>query len=154
MPPHHQQFSDHYYGRIETIVEKILDEAEEELFEMGVPVKTRHKEVAPNQFEFCSLFEDAGNAIDHNILKLEVLKEVCDKYGYVPLYHEKPFSKINGSGKHVNWSLNYLFGNKMRNLFSPDSSSDELFLLFTLIKLKAVLNNQKLYLSSVSCPGN
>lgn len=72
-----------------------------------------------------------------------------------PLFHEKPFSAINGSGKHINWSLNYASGSsKITNLFSPESSSENLFLLFTLIKLKAVLNNQKLYLSSVCVPGN
>lgn len=74
MPPHNQQFSDHYYGKIEGIVEKILYESERELVEMGVPIKTRHKEVAPNQFELCSSFEEAGKMIDHNLLKNDVLR--------------------------------------------------------------------------------
>lgn len=80
---------------------------------------------------------------------------MCDRHDYTFLIHEKPFSDINGSGKHINWSLNYCEGkSQIYNLFSPESSSNELFLLFTLIKLKAVLNNQRLYLASVCVPGN
>lgn len=128
--------------------------AEDELVEMGVPIKTRHKEVAPNQFEFCSVFEEAGHAVDHNILTMEVMKETFDQDGFTCLFHEKPFSNVNGSGKHINWSINYYLDGKRRNLFKPDDFNDDLFLLFTLIKLKAVFNNQKLYLSSVCVPGN
>ena len=108
VPPRHQQFSDHYYGKLPARVEDILKEVERELFEIGVPVKTRHKEVAINQFEFCPLYEDCGKAIDHNMITMEVLKEVFDRYGYAVLLHEKPFNHLNGSGKHCNWSLNYI----------------------------------------------
>ena len=87
MPPHNQQFSDHYYGRIEPIIENILQEAEDELLEIGVPIKTRHKEVALNQYEICPMFEDASRCIDQNMMKMKVIEEACDRHGYVPLWH-------------------------------------------------------------------
>ncbi len=85
---------------------------------MGVPVRTRHNEVAPNQYEFCPVFEDAGKCVDHNMIAMEVIKETLNKHGLVALFHEKPFRGLNGSGKHCNWSLNYADEKgKLVNLF-------------------------------------
>ena len=111
--------------------------------------------MANNQFEFCPVFTEASRAIDQNIMMMKILEEACDRKGFVPLWHEKPFGKINGSGKHINWSINY-FNEKgeIRNLFKPHAYKDELFVLFVLLNLKAILNNQQLYLSSVCSPGN
>jgi glutamine synthetase len=103
-----QQFSDHYYAKLPHKIEDILKEVEGELLEIGIPFKTKHNEVANNQFEFCAIYEDAGKAIDHNLITMEILKEVFDKHGYTVLLHEKPFKELNGSGKHANWSINYV----------------------------------------------
>ena len=155
MPPHSQQFSDHYYSRLEPKIEQMLSEAEDELLEIGVPIKTRHKEVAPNQYEMCAVFEDASRCIDQNMIKMKILEEACDRHDLVPLWHEKPFGHLNGSGKHMNWSLEfYTSDNVRRNLFIPKSYDDQTFILTTLITLKALLNHQKLYLASVAVPGN
>jgi glutamine synthetase len=75
---------------------------------MGIPFKTKHNEVANNQFEFACIYKEAGKAIDHNLIIMEILKEVFDKHGYTALLHEKPFQQLNGSGKHANWSINYV----------------------------------------------
>jgi glutamine synthetase len=85
---------------------------------------------------------------------MEVMKEAFDREDFTALFHEKPFDEVNGSGKHINWSVNYYLNGKRKNLFKPGSVDEELFLLFTLLKLKAILSNQKLYLSSVCVPGN
>lgn len=116
--PKNQQFSDHYYGKIPTIVEEIFRDAERELLEIGVPCKTRHKEVAANQYEFCPLFEEAGKSIDHNLILMEILKERFRDRGLTALFHEKPFIQYNGSGKHCNYSFNYIGEDgAMYNLF-------------------------------------
>ena len=157
MPPKHQQFSDHYYGKIPAKIEEALRAAEKELLEIGVPCKTRHKEVAPNQFEFCPLYEDTGKAIDHNMMLMEVLKEAFQERGLEVLLHEKPFANMNGSGKHCNWSLNYIDENgDVQNLFKIPKRKEDvlLFRLFVLIQLKAILNHSKLYLATVGVPGN
>jgi glutamine synthetase len=159
VPPRNQQFSDHYYGKLPAIVEDILSEVERELFELGVPVKTRHKEVALNQFEFCPLFEDVCKAIDHNMIMMEILREAFDRHGYVALFHEKPFAHQNGSGKHCNWSLNYIDEKgKPINIFKvPKSGSEKqknLFKMFVLLNLNAIVNNGKLYMSSISTHAN
>ena len=125
--------------------------------EIGVPCKTRHKEVAPNQFEFCPLYEDTGKAIDHNMMLMEVLKEAFQERGLEVLLHEKPFANMNGSGKHCNWSLNYIDENgDVQNLFKIPKRKEDilLFRLFVLIQLKAILNHSKLYLTTVGVPGN
>lgn len=82
-----QQFSDHYYAKLPHKIEDILKEVEGELLEIGIPFKTKHNEVANNQFEFCAIYEDAGKAIDHNLITMEILKEVFDKHGYTVLLH-------------------------------------------------------------------
>lgn len=122
-----------------------------------MPCKTRHKEVAANQFEFCPLFEDAGKAIDHNMILMEILKERFADHGLVALFHEKPFIRHNGSGKHCNWSLNYVGEDGfLYNLFGNPKKEEgkKLFRLFILIQLLAIYNHSKLYLSAVGVCGN
>jgi glutamine synthetase len=134
-----------------------LKEVEDELLELGVPVKTRHNEVAINQFEFCPLFLEAGKTIDQNMMLMEILKEAFARRGYEVLLHEKPFLNMNGSGKHHNWSLNYVDKDgKIVNLFKiPKAGQDPtLFKLFVLINLAAVANNNKLYMGAIGTNGN
>lgn len=157
LPAKHQQFSDHYYGKIPHEIENILKEVEDELLELGVPVKTRHNEVSLNQFEFCPLFLEAGKTIDQNMILMEVLKEAFARRGYEVLLHEKPFLNMNGSGKHHNWSLNYVNKEgKIVNLFKvPKLGEDKtLFQLFVLINLAAIANNSKLYMGAIATNGN
>lgn len=159
VPPRNQQFSDHYYGKLPGIVEEVLSEVERELFEIGVPVKTRHKEVAINQFEFCPLFEDACKAIDHNMIMMEILREAFDRHGLVALFHEKPFNHLNGSGKHCNWSLNYIDEKgKPINIFKVPKQGTEkqknLFKMFVLLNMQAIVDYGKLYMSSISTHAN
>jgi glutamine synthetase len=107
LPPRNQQFSDHYYGKLNDKMFEVLSECENELLRLGVPVKTKHKEVAVNQFEMSAYYEDAVTSVDHNMLVMDVLKSTFDRHGYTVLLHEKPFKSANGSGKHCNWSLQY-----------------------------------------------
>lgn len=127
------------------------------MLELGVPVKTRHNEVALNQFEFCPLFLEAGKSIDQNMILMEVLKEAFARRGFEVLLHEKPFLNMNGSGKHHNWSLNYI--NKEGNIVNlfkvPKVDQDPtLFKLFVLINLAAIANNSKLYMGAIGTNGN
>jgi len=103
-----QQFSDHYFAKIPSEIEAVLREVEHEFLELGMPFKTRHNEVANNQFEYACYYTDAGKAIDQNLFAMELLKELFEKKGYMALLHEKPFMEINGSGKHANWSISYV----------------------------------------------
>ena len=100
-----QQMDDHYFGAIPERVQAFMKNLEFEALELGIPVKTRHNEVAPNQFELAPIFEDTNLAVDHNMLLMSVMKRVARKHGFRVLLHEKPFAGINGSGKHNNWSL-------------------------------------------------
>jgi glutamine synthetase len=104
-PPKGQQLEDHYFGSIPTRVQAFMSEVEYELYKLGVPVKTRHNEVAPCQFELAPIFEEANIATDHNQLTMEILRKVAARHHFSVLLHEKPFSGINGSGKHNNWAL-------------------------------------------------
>ncbi|MDR2401767.1 MAG: glutamine synthetase III [Deferribacteraceae bacterium] len=106
-PPKHQQLEDHYFGSIRKRILAFMTDAEKELWSLGIPAKTRHNEVSPAQFELATIFEELNLAVDHNMLVMEVLKEVADRHGLVCLLHEKPFAGVNGSGKHNNWSINY-----------------------------------------------
>lgn len=105
IPPKHQQLEDHYFGAIPSKVTATIGEVELELFKLGVPLKTRHNEVAPNQFEVAPIFEEASLAVDHNLLTMETFHTVAHRHGLKCLLHEKPFKGVNGSGKHANWSL-------------------------------------------------
>ena len=103
--PKGQQLEDHYFGSIPQRVIAFMAEVEERLFELGVPVKTRHNEVAPGQFELAPTFENANVAVDHQMITMSVLKETAERHGFRCLLHEKPFAGVNGSGKHDNWSI-------------------------------------------------
>lgn len=127
-PPKHQQLEDHYFGYVPSKALAVMAEAEFELWKMGVPVKTRHNEVAPGQFEMAPIFEEASVAVDHNHLTLNTLSRVAHRHGLKALFHEKPFKGINGSGKHCNWSLSTDSG---INLLEPGENpeTNDLFLL-------------------------
>jgi glutamine synthetase len=152
-PPKGQELEDQYFGAIPERVLACMMEVEDELYKCGVPVKTRHNEVAPSQYEIAPLFETANVATDHQMMTMETLKRVAPKYGLACLFHEKPFAGVNGSGKHVNWSLSDEFGN---NLLNPgDTPHDSLqFLVFLLAVLRAVNLHQGLLRASIASAGN
>ncbi len=151
--PKGQQMEDHYFGSIKERVLAFMQEAERELYKLGIPVKTRHNEVAPAQFEIAPLFEEANIANDHNQLIMEVLKKIAAKYDFVLLLHEKPFAGLNGSGKHNNWSLSDSEGN---NLLDPGKTPHEnlQFLTFLVATIKAVYKYGDLIRASVASAGN
>jgi glutamine synthetase len=121
-PAKGQEFDDHYFGAIPERVQVFMQEVEETLYKLGIPAKTRHNEVAPGQFEIAPFFEAANVASDHQQLLMTILKNTAKKHGFVCLLHEKPFAGINGSGKHVNWSV----GNATQgNLLDPGDSPHE-----------------------------
>ena len=152
-PPKGQELEDQYFGSIPERVIACMAEAESELFKVGVPVKTRHNEVAPRQYEIAPVFENANVAVDHQMMTMETLKRVAPKYGLECLLHEKPFGGVNGSGKHNNWSLSDEFGN---NLLSPgDTPHDNMqFLVFCAAVLRAVDRWQGLLRASIANAGN
>ena len=152
-PPKGQEMEDHYFGAIPERVLACMMEAELELYKLGVPVKTRHNEVAPSQYELAPLFENANVATDHNMLVMETMKRVADRYGLMMLLHEKPFAGVNGSGKHVNWSLADDQGN---NLLRPgDTPHDNAqFLVFLAAVLTGVSRHGDLLRMSVAHAGN
>ena len=121
-PPKGQELEDHYFGSIAPRVLAFMQEVELELWKLGVPVKTRHNEVAPSQYELAPIFERSTIAVDHNMLCMEVLKQVAQRHGFQCLLHEKPYSGINGSGKHNNWSMATDTG---ENLLEPGRSPAE-----------------------------
>ena len=135
--PKGQELEDHYFGTIQPRVMAFMQELEYELFRLGVPCKTRHNEVAPAQYEFAPIFEEANIAADHNQLVMEIMRKVSDKHGFTVLFHEKPFLKINGSGKHLNWSLTTDSG---ENLLEPSDSPQQnyKFLMVLLSVLKGL----------------
>ncbi|MEB3311078.1 MAG: glutamine synthetase III [Snowella sp.] len=128
-PAKGQQFDDHYFGAIPERVQVYMQDVEEKLYKLGIPAKTRHNEVAPGQFEIAPFFEAANVATDHQQLLMTVLRNTAKKHGFICLFHEKPFKGVNGSGKHVNWSL----GNATQgNLLDPGDTphSNAQFLVF------------------------
>ena len=152
-PPKGQEMEDQYFGSIPERVLACMAEAELELFKVGVPVKTRHNEVAPSQYEIAPVFENANVAADHQMMTMETLKKIAPKYGLACLLHEKPFAGVNGSGKHNNWSLSDEFGN---NLLGPgDTPHDNMqFLVFCAAVLRAVDKWQGLLRASIASAGN
>jgi glutamine synthetase len=152
-PPKGQEMEDQYFGSIPERVLACMSEVELELYKVGVPVKTRHNEVAPSQYEIAPVFENANVAVDHQMMTMEMLKKVAPKYGLACLLHEKPFAGVNGSGKHNNWSLSDEFGN---NLLGPgDTPHDNMqFLVFCAAVLKAVDKWQGLLRASIASAGN
>jgi len=152
-PPRGQELDDHYFGSIPERVLSFMLEAEKELYRLGIPVKTRHNEVAPSQFEIAPIFETCNIAADHQQLMMITLKRIARKYGLECILHEKPFDGVNGSGKHLNWSMSTSEG---MNLLEPgDNPHDNLqFLFFFSAVLKAVYEHQDLLRISVAHAGN
>ncbi|KAJ3095024.1 hypothetical protein HK100_005943 [Physocladia obscura] len=152
-PPKHQQLEDHYFGQIPSRVLAAIAEAEYECARVGVPIKTRHNEVAPSQFEVAPIFEEASIAVDHNLVTMEVLHQVAHRHQLKVLFHEKPFAGINGSGKHANWSIQTDSGD---NLLEPTSSPETnyRFLLVLVAILDAVYKHSGLIRSSIASASN
>jgi len=152
-PPKGQEFDDHYFGVIPERVMSFMHEVDRELFKLAIPSKTRHNEVAPGQYEIAPVFESANVAADHQQLIMTTLKKVADKHGLVCLLHEKPFAGVNGSGKHVNWSL----GNATQgNLLDPGDTPHEnaQFLVFAGAVIRAVDKFAPLLRAMVASAGN
>ena len=152
-PPKGQEFEDQYFGVIPDRVLACMLDAERELYKLGVPVKTRHNEVAPSQYEIAPVYENANVAADHQQLTMITLKRVAEKYGLACLLHEKPFAGINGSGKHLNWSLG---GASVGNLLEPgDNPHDNMqFLVFCAACIRAVHRYSRLLRMTVAHAGN
>ncbi|MBS1489291.1 MAG: glutamine synthetase III [Bacteroidetes bacterium] len=152
-PARGQQLEDHYFGTIPSRVYDFMREFEIECWKLGIPVRTRHNEVAPSQFEVAPLFEEVNVANDHNQLMLDVMSRVGEKHSLKILFHEKPFAGVNGSGKHNNWSLITDTG---VNLYAPSSSARDnlLFLTFFITTIKAVHEHADLLRASIATPGN
>ena len=151
-PPKHQQLEDHYFGSIRMRVLNFMTEVEQELWKLGIPAKTRHNEVAPAQFELAPMYEELNLACDHNMLVMEVLRQVAERNGLICLLHEKPFAGVNGSGKHNNWAISY----GGRNLLNPgnDPHENAIFLTVLCAIIEAVDLHADLLRSSVTGAGN
>ncbi len=152
-PPKGQELEDQYFGSIPERVLACMAETEAELYKCGVPIKTRHNEVAPSQYEVAPIFESANVATDHQMMTMETLKRVAPKYGLACLLHEKPFAGVNGSGKHLNWSIGDDLGN---NLLNPGDTphSNMQFLFFCTAVIRAVDTWQGLLRMSIAHAGN
>lgn len=152
-PPRGQQLEDHYFGSIPTRVHTFMEELERELYRLGIPIKTRHNEVAPSQFEIAPIFENAVIAADHNTLTMEVIKRVANRHGFYCLLHEKPFKGLNGSGKHCNWSIS---NEKGENLLEPGKTPHQnlRFLAIISVVLKAVHDHADVLRASIASAGN
>lgn len=148
-----QQLEDHYFGAIPTRIQQFMKELEIEAWLLGIPVKTRHNEVAPNQFELAPIFEECNLANDHNLLIMALLRKISRKHGFRVLLHEKPFKGVNGSGKHNNWSLGTDNGTL---LMAPGKTADEnlRFMTFVVNVLKAVYRHNGLLKASISSATN
>ena len=152
-PPKGQELDDHYFGAIRPRVAAYMKDLDEELWKLGVLSKTKHNEVAPAQHEMAPIYTDANTASDQNQLVMETMKKVAERHGLVCLLHEKPFAGVNGSGKHINWSLSTDTG---KNLFSPGKtpSQNAQFLLFLAAFVKGADEYQELLRCSVAFAGN
>ena len=151
-PAKHQQLEDHYFGAIKPRVLKFMSEVEHRLWQLGIPAKTRHNEVAPAQFELAPMFEDLNLAVDHNMLVMEVLRQTAESNGLVCLLHEKPFEGVNGSGKHCNWSVAY----GGRNLLTPGDNPREnaIFLTMLLSVIRAIDKHADILRMTTAGAGN
>ena len=148
-----QELDDHYFGAIRKRVMGFMEELDRELWRLGVPSKTRHNEVAPSQFELAPIFESCNVAVDHNMLTMEVMRNVADRHGFACLLHEKPYAGVNGSGKHVNWSMSC----KLRgNLLNPGSTpQDNISFLYHLAAVVAAVDTHApLLRASIAHSGN
>ena len=149
-PAKGQELEDHYFGTLKERVSAFMVDLEQRAMALGIPLKTRHAEVAPAQFEFAPLFEKAAPAVDHNILLMELLRQVATKHQLAALLHEKPFARVNGSGKHCNWSLSTDTG---MNLLDPNQP-EMLFLIVLTAVIHAVYKHSGLLRASIATPGN
>ncbi len=151
-PPKGQELDDHYFGSIPERVLAFMMEAEHELAKLGVPIKTRHNEVAPAQYEIAPIYENSNIGVDHQHLTMQVLEKTARNYGLVCLLHEKPFAGVNGSGKHNNWSIGTDTGD---NLLSPGKVPSEnlRFLFFTSAVIKGIKKHQELLRATVASAG-
>ncbi|HRE73046.1 MAG TPA: glutamine synthetase III [Flavobacteriales bacterium] len=152
-PAKGQQLEDHYFGSIPERIYAYMREFETESLKLGIPVKTRHNEVAPNQFECAPIFEEANVANDHNQLLMDLMEKIARKHNFRVLFHEKPFSGINGSGKHNNWSLGTDTG---KNLLSPGKTpkANMMFLTFFINTIKAIHDNADLLRAAIATASN
>ncbi len=148
-----QQLEDHYFSSIPERVLAFMQDFEIEAYKLGIPIKTRHNEVAPNQFECAPVYEECNLAVDHNLLMMDLAKKIAKKHNFVVLFHEKPFAGINGSGKHNNWSLSTNTG---VNLLSPGKNpkSNLQFLTFLVNTIISVYKNADLLRAGISSAGN
>ncbi len=151
--PKHQQLDDHYFGSIPNRVLAFMSEIEDELYRLGVPVKTRHNEVAPGQYELAPVFEATNVACDHQMLVMETIRRVAPRFGFAALLHEKPFAGINGSGKHINWAIGADTG---VNLLDPTDETHTNLQFMTLLcaVIRAVHLNSDILRASVASIGN
>jgi glutamine synthetase len=152
-PPKGQELEDHYFGTIKERVLAYMQDLEMELYKLGIPVQTRHNEVAPSQFEIAPMFEEQNVATDHNMIMMSVMKSVAHRHGFECLLHEKPFARINGSGKHNNWSLMDNLGN---NLVDPGRTPQEnaQFLVFLAAIMRGLHLHADLLRATVASAGN
>ncbi|WP_204345560.1 glutamine synthetase III [Psychroserpens algicola] len=152
-PAKGQQLDDHYFGTIPNRAMAYMRDLETECMLLGIPVKTRHNEVAPNQFELAPIFEEANLAVDHNSLLMDVMDKIAERHNFKVLFHEKPFAGVNGSGKHNNWSLSTNTG---VNLLSPGKTpmSNLQFLTFFINTIKAVYDNEELLRAAIASASN
>jgi len=157
-PPRGQQLEDHYFGGIPERVQACISEVELELYKLGVPIVTRHNEVAPSQFELAPIFEDSDIAVDHNHLVMSILRKIALRHGLQAIVHEKPFAGINGSGKHCNWSMAITADNALDgvNLLKPGKTPHQnlRFLLFLGAILKGVHKHAGLLRAGIATSGN
>ena len=152
-PAKGQQLEDHYFGSIPLRIIKFMQELEVECMKLGIPIKTRHNEVAPNQFECAPIFEEANQAVDHNSLLMDLMARVARRHNFKVLFHEKPFAGVNGSGKHNNWSLSTDTG---ENLLSPGKNPKKnlQFLTFFINTIKAVHDYGDILRSAIASASN
>jgi len=152
-PSKHQQMEDHYFGAIKPRITSFMEDLDRELWKLGIPSKTRHNEVCPAQFEMAPVFEELNLAVDHNMVAMEVMRQVADRHGLVCLLHEKPFAGVNGSGKHNNWSL---CGPDGKNWLTPGENPHENAKFLTIIcsLMKAIDTYAGVLRSAVATAGN
>ena len=152
MPAKGQELEEHYFGTLRPVVSEYMEDLDNQLWELGIPAKTKHNEVAPCQHELAPIFDTTNIAVDHNLLTMEMMKKVAEKHGLYCLLAEKPFEGVNGSGKHNNWSMT---ANGVNLLDPGDTPMENLqFLIFLAAVIKAVDQYQDLLRASVASPGN
>jgi glutamine synthetase len=152
-PAKHQQMEDHYFGSIKTRVMAFMEELDLELWRLGIPAKTRHNEVCPAQYEIAPTYEELNLAVDHNMLVMDMLRQVAERHGFICLLHEKPFAGVNGSGKHNNWAI---AGPDGKNWLSPGENprEDAKFLTIICALMEAVDNRADVLRASVASARN